>query len=137
MRSDRDVLALREGLLDGTVDMVTTDHNPLDIELKKIEFDHAYFGTIGMEAAFSLLQSVFTLKQTIKFLTSGRERFGIQKPTIEVGAEANMTLFNPNGHHTFSEADILSKSKNAYFVGLSGKGEVYGVINNNQLELHT
>ena len=65
LRTQTDIDALIEGVKDGTIDMVTSDHNPLDIEHKNVEFDHASSGTVGLESAFGALQSIFTLKKTI------------------------------------------------------------------------
>jgi len=135
LRSQEDIDALIAGLKDGTIDMVTSDHNPLDIELKKIEFDYAAAGTIGLESAFGALNSIFPTKTTIKFLTKGKERFGIETISIEKGSKANITLFNPEGTHTFSKDHIHSKSKNSIFEGHQLKGNVCGIINNNKIQL--
>ena len=137
LRTQNDINALIEGLKDGTIDMVTSDHNPLDIEKKKLEFDHADYGTIGLESAFGALNSVMTLKKTIETLTSGKTVFGIEYQPIKKGAKADLTLFNPNGTRTFMEKDILSKSKNSAFLGSKLKGVVYGVIAKNKLELNS
>lgn len=135
LRTQNDADALIVGLKDGTIDMVTSDHNPLDIELKKIEFDYATPGTIGLESAFGALNSVFSAKTAVKFLTKGKERFGLESSSINKGNKLNATLFNPEGHFTFSKNDMLSKSKNSIFEGHSLKGKVYGIINNNQIQL--
>src|SRR5690606_24249475 len=58
LRTQEDVDALIEGVKDGTIDMVTSDHNPMDVEHKKIEFDHAAYGTIGLESAFGALNTL-------------------------------------------------------------------------------
>ena len=137
LRTQDDINALIEGLKDGTIDMVTSDHNPLDIEKKKLEFDHADYGTIGLESAFGALNSVMTLKKTIETLTSGKTVFGIEYQPIKKGAKADLTLFNPNGTRTFMEKDILSKSKNSAFLGSKLKGVVYGIIAKNKLELNS
>lgn len=135
LRTPNDISALIEGVKDGTIDMVTTDHNPLNIEEKKVEFDYAAYGTIGLESAFGALQQIFTLKKTVEVLTKGKQRFGAEHSTLNVGNTANITLFNPDTKYTFSASDIISKSKNAIFEGTSLKGKVYGIINNNQLVL--
>ncbi|HPF96065.1 MAG TPA: dihydroorotase [Mangrovimonas sp.] len=137
LRTQDDINALIEGLKDGTIDMVTSDHNPLDIEKKKLEFDHADYGTIGLESAFGALNSVMTLKKTIETLTSGKTVFGIEYQPIKKGRKADLTLFNPNGTRTFTEKDILSKSKNSAFLGSKLKGVVYGIIAKNKLELNS
>ncbi len=136
LRTQSDCDALIEGLKDGTIDMVTSDHNPIDIELKKIEFDFAKNGTIGLESAFGALNNVFTIKKTIDLLTKGKERFGLASTTIKIGNKADLSLFNPNGDYKFSKEHIKSSSKNAIFEGHMLKGKAYGIIANNQMILN-
>jgi len=136
LRSQTDIEALIDGLKDGTIDMVTSDHNPIDIEHKKIEFDFAKYGTIGLETAFGALQNCFTLKKTIELLTKGKERFGIQTNTINIGNKADLSLFNPNETYTFTKAHIISTSKNSIFENFQLKGKAYGIIANNQIILN-
>ncbi len=107
LRTQTDCDALIEGLKDGTIDMVTSDHNPIDIEHKKIEFDFAKNGSIGLESAFGALNQVLTLKKSIEVLTRGKERFGIESTAIAVDSEADLTLFNPNTSYTFTKEHIL------------------------------
>ncbi|EGV44790.1 dihydroorotase [Bizionia argentinensis JUB59] len=135
IRTESDVNELINGLKDGTIDMVTSDHNPIDIEHKKVEFDHAKYGTIGLESAFGALQTLFTTKKTVDILTKGKQRFGIEPNTISVGEKANLSLFNPNETYTFNKTHITSTSKNAIFEGSELKGKVYGVIANNKVIL--
>ena len=135
LRTQNDIDALIEGLRDGTIDMVTTDHNPIDIENKKVEFDHASYGTIGLESAFGALQNIFTTKKAVALLTKGKSRFGIEEYAINEGQKANFSLFNPDAKYTFSENDIHSKSKNSCFLGSELKGKAYGIIANNKIEL--
>jgi len=136
LRTQIDVDALIEGVKDGTIDMVTSDHNPIDIEHKKIEFDHAAYGTIGLESAFGALQSMFTIKKTIELLNKGKTRFNIENTPISIGNKVNITLFNPDTKYTFTTNDIVSKSKNAIFEGEALKGRVYGIIANNKIALN-
>ena len=136
LRTQNDIEALIDGLKDGTIDMVTSDHNPIDIEDKKIEFDHAKYGTIGLESAFGALNSIFTVKKSVDLLTKGRERFGVETSPIAVGNVANLALFDPNANFTFSKAHMHSRSKNAIFEGYELQGEVYGIIANNQLVIN-
>ncbi len=133
LRTQTDIDALIDGVKDGTIDMVTSDHNPLDIEHKKIEFDHAAYGTIGLESAFGALQTIFTLKKTIEILTKGRERFDVGINSLNIGNKLNITLFNPSLNYTFSTNDLVSKSKNSIFENQNLKGSVYGVIANKQV----
>jgi len=133
LREPSDIEALRTGLRDGTIDMVTTDHNPLNIELKKTEFENAEFGTIGLESAFGMLQTVFNLEDTIAILTRGKNRFGIDDFSIKVGEKAQLSLFNPDVNWDQSEGDIRSKSKNSIYLNETHKGKAYGIINNNRV----
>ena len=133
LRTQSDIDALIEAVKDGTIDMVTTDHNPIDIEEKKIEFDHANYGTIGLESAFGALQKIFTTKKTIDVLTKGKIRFGFEHTPINIGSSANMTLFNPDTKYTFSKKDMVSRSKNSIFENEPLRGKAYGIIANNQV----
>ena len=135
LRTQTDCDALIEGLKDGTIDMVTTDHNPIDIEDKKIEFDFAKYGTIGLESAFGALQTIFTTKKTISLLTQGKSRFGISESSIKEGELADLALFNPDTNYEFSLQNISSRSKNSMFLGTQLKGEAYGIIANNKIVL--
>ncbi|SFN65251.1 dihydroorotase [Bizionia echini] len=135
IRTQSDINALINGLKDGTIDMVTSDHNPIDIEHKKIEFEGAKYGTIGLESAFGALQTLFSTKKTINFLTQGKQRFGIETSPIKIGEKANLSLFNPDETYTFNKTNITSTSKNAIFENVELKGKVYGVIANNKLIL--
>jgi dihydroorotase len=136
LRTQVDIEALIEGLKDGTIDMVTSDHNPVDIEHKKIEFDYAKNGTIGLESAFGILNNRFSIKKTIDYLTKGKARFGINSQVIAIGHKADLSLFNPNGANKFMKEAIKSTSKNAIFENHETKGQVYGIIANNKLILN-
>jgi dihydroorotase len=135
LRTDADRKALIAGILDNTIDMITSDHNPIDIEHKKMEFDLAKNGTIGLESAFGALSTILPLNKIIEKLTSGKFTFGIKNDTIEIGYKANITLFNPEGQSIFSKENILSKSKNSAFLGTEIKGKVYGIFNQGKLVL--
>ena len=132
LRSEEDRKALVVGIKDGSIDMVTSDHNPLDIELKKLEFDHAKFGTIAQEATLGALLTLVSEKKAVQLLTAGRKRFTENSSKIEVGKPANLSLFTSKGSSTFTKEMIRSKSKNAAFLGAKLKGNVYGIIANNQ-----
>ncbi len=136
IRTQSDVNALIEGVKDCTIDMVTSDHNPIDIEHKKVEFDHAKYGTIGLESAFGALQTIFTTKKTVDILTKGKDRFGIESSSISIGEKANLSLFNPSESYQFNKTHITSTSKNAIFENTELKGRVYGVISNNKMKIN-
>lgn len=135
LRTEIDRQALIAGVIDGTIDMITSDHNPIDIENKKMEFDLAKNGTIGLESAFGSLSTVLPIEKIIEKLTSGKATFGIDIQTITEGSKANITLFNPEGRSIFSKENILSKSKNSAFLGVELKGKVYGIYNQGELVL--
>ena len=136
LRDTANVQALREALNEGVIDFVTSDHNPLDIELKFKEFDWAAFGTIGLENAFGILTQYTSIERSIQLLTSARKRFGIPSTPIIEGTSADMTLFTPESSSVFTINDILSASKNSAFIGETVKGKVIGVIARNQLVLN-
>jgi dihydroorotase len=135
LRMDKDRLALLEAVQDGTIDVITSDHNPIDIEHKKMEFDLAKNGTIGLESAFGALMTVIPLEIIVEKLTAGRRLFLNTENGIEIDKPADITLFSAEGTYTFTKSLILSKSKNAAFLGTKLKGKVYGIYNNNQLVL--
>ncbi|WP_366182448.1 dihydroorotase [Flavobacterium ovatum] len=135
LRTDIDRKALLDGVLDGTINMITTDHNPIDIEHKKMEFDMAKNGTVGLESAFGALLTILPLEIVIDKLTAGKATFSIVSQPIAEGSIANLSLFNPEGKNTFSTASILSKSKNSAFLSMKTKGKAYGIYNQGQLIL--
>ena len=135
LRTEEDRKALIEGVNNNTIDMITTDHNPIDIEHKKMELEGSKNGTIGLESAFGALTTVLPLEKIIEKFTSNKILFGIENSSIKEGEKANITLFNPNGNWTFEKENILSKSKNSAFLGTEMKGKVYGIYHQNKLVL--
>lgn len=137
LRTAKDTKALIKGVKEGTIDIITSDHNPIDIENKKMEFSLAKDGTIGLESLFGAINTIFDIETTIQALTSNPETvFGQESNSIVKDNTANITLFNPEGTHIFTEENILSTSKNSAFLGKELKGVVYGVFANKQLVLN-
>lgn len=134
--TEQDRQALLQAVLDDTIDCITSDHNPMDIELKKMEFDAAAFGTIGLESAYISLQQILPTEVIVKKLTQAKSIFGCTENTISEGEEANLTLFTTEGESIFDKKNIISKSKNSAFLGVTTKGQVYGIYNNKQLVLN-
>ncbi len=128
LREKEDVKALQNGLKSGIIDYVTSDHTPMNIEQKALEFENAASGTIGLENAFGTLNQLFDTETAIRLLTKGRDRFGLPEATIKEGEEARMTLFDPTTSGTFEKEDIVSSSKNSIFIGENLKGNVIGII---------
>lgn len=137
LRSASDQRSLREGLLDGTIDMVSSMHQPINPELKDLEFIQAHEGSIGLEAAFGVLHNHFPLEKVISFLTRGKKRFGIKNTGFKIGAIADFSLFTPSGTSIFTKENIYSTSKNCMFIGADIKGSVYGCIRGTEFHLNT
>ncbi|MDM1398443.1 dihydroorotase [Myroides odoratimimus] len=135
LRDEATKQALINGVLDGTIDCITSEHNPLDIEHKKLEFNSASNGTIGLESAFAALNTVLPLEVIVDKLTSARTIFKIDTPSIKEGNKVNITLFNPSKEYSFTKENILSKSKNSAFLNHPMNGEVYGVVNGDKKTL--
>ncbi len=133
LRTEIDRKALIDGILDNTIDMITSDHNPVDIEHKKMEFDLAKNGTIGLESAFGSLMTVLPVEKIIEKLTFGKSVFGFENNSINENQIANISLFNTNENWIFNKENIQSKSKNSAFLGEKMIGKVYGIYNNSKL----
>ena len=131
LRSQEDQKALQKGLIEGTIDLVVSDHNPLDIEHKTIEFDNATPGSLGLEASFGVLNSVFGMEKAVELLIQGRARYKIETPSLVEGAQASLTLFDPEVSYEFTEEHIKSSSRNCMYIGHQLKGKAYGSITNN------
>lgn len=130
-RGAADAAAIREGLADGTIDAIVSDHNPQDEESKNLEFDHADFGITGLETAFSLalMHSGLGIGEIVEKLTDTPRRIlRLAEVRIEEGAAANLTFFETDSEWVFEKS--YSKSKNTPFLGQTLKGRVRGVINN-------
>ncbi len=136
LRDRANVEALREALVTGVIDFVTSDHNPLDVELKFKEFDLAAFGSIGLENVFGVVSQYVTEERAVELLTAARKRFGIESTPIVEGGVADLSIFSFEGKREFKEGDILSKSKNSAFIGGIMRGKVYGIIRKGQLVLN-
>jgi dihydroorotase len=135
LRTDEDRVALLAGVNDNTIDLITSDHNPMDIEHKKMEFEIALNGTIGLESAFGALLTVLPLETVIAKLTTAKSVFNIENSEIAEGKTANLTLFTAENEWVFAKENILSKSKNSAFLGTKMKGKVVGIYNNKTLIL--
>jgi dihydroorotase len=136
--SDRD--ALIEGLLDGTIDFIATDHAPHTLEEKAEGMVLAPFGIVGLETAFPLLytnfvlKKIITLEQLIGFLTKKpAEAFGLPYGKMELGAKADLVLLDLNVERSINPEEFLSKGKNTPFGGWKCKGWPVMTITNGQI----
>lgn len=129
LRSKADRMALIEGLLDGTIDFIATDHAPHTEEEKAQDISSAPFGIVGLETAFPLLythfvkKNIFTLKQLIEWLTiKPAQTFGLNLGMLEVGMPADITLIDLNMEKEINPQQFASKGKNTPFTGWNCKG---------------
>jgi dihydroorotase len=141
LRAASDVEALLEGLSDGTIDFICSNHAPWDEEAKNLEFPYAEFGMIGLETVFPLYQTFLSDKITLEAFIElvairPRKVLGLPVPEIKPGAAAELTVFNPGTTWTYLEQDIRSKSKNTPFIGAEFKGKVLGIIHGKRQTLN-
>jgi len=135
LRLQEDVDALIEGLKDGTIDAIATDHAPHAANEKEREFDHAPFGIIGLETSLSLgwkelvQKGHLTVSQLVEKMTAEPARIlSLDSGTLKVGARADVTLFNPDVTWTVVPEALASKSKNTPFAGWELPGRVVATL---------
>lgn len=138
LRSMSDVEALKAGLLDNTIDAISSDHCPKDPEHKVLEFDYAAFGALGLQTFLPLLLQAFgenALKENLSRWCSRNPRkvFGLPEPRIEKGAQACFTLFNPITEWIFNDTTNRSKSANSVYFGKKLKGQIVATYHKQML----
>lgn len=134
LRSTKDQKTLIKSLSDDTIDYISSNHTPLEVEKKHLEYQYAAHGAIGLETAFAALNSALhkndLLDVIIQKLTAGpREVLNIPMPIIEKSTEAKLTLFDPSIEWTYSEKDVKSTSNNSPFLDSQFTGRVVATIN--------
>jgi dihydroorotase len=140
LRTHEDIEAIIEGLNDGTIDCISTDHAPHATHEKETDLISAAFGIIGLETAIPIGLTELVNKNRLglseyirKSSTNPRKLLGLSEITIREGERANLTIFDPKTDWTFSEASIRSKSRNTPFVGHRFRGKAVGSINNGRV----
>jgi dihydroorotase len=134
LRTWDDVRAIKEGLRDGTIDVIATDHAPHATQEKQQDFTEAPFGIVGLETALSLTlglveEGVLSLEQAVEKLTSApAAAFGLKKGTLAVGADADVTIVDQQAQWVVDSGKFRSKSRNTPFVGWKVKGRVLTTI---------
>ncbi|MBI3099219.1 MAG: dihydroorotase [Planctomycetes bacterium] len=135
LRTATDVAAVRDGLRDGTIAAIATDHAPHAAEEKECEFVAAPFGVIGLETALPVVitelveKKVLSLVQAVARLTAGPARIlGIPKGTLKPGADADITVFDPKSAWVIDPSKFRSKSRNCPFAGWKVRGRVVHTI---------
>lgn len=139
LRDAEDVSAVMEGLADGTIDAIATDHAPHHIDEKNVEFEQALNGIIGLETSLSLgitnlvRTGKLTLAQLIeKMSVRPAEIIGIPAGDLSEGNAADLVIFNPNEEYTVDVSKFASKSKNAPYDGMKLYGKVkYTILDGN------
>ncbi|MEP0546736.1 MAG: dihydroorotase [Rhodothermales bacterium] len=139
LRTAEDVAALKEGLKDGTIDVLCTDHAPHATFEKEVEFAAAPFGILGLETCWGLVgrelirPGVLTVAEAVRKLTvEPRKILRLDHPKLEEGEPANLTIFDAETEWTFEARHIRSKSKNTPFVGDSLVGRAWAIYNHGQ-----
>ena len=137
LRTQRDVEALREGLADGTIDIVATDHAPHPAEAKECEWQEAAFGMLGLESALSIVNQTMVQTGLLNWegvadrmsrapsRIAGYENHGGK---IEVGALAHLTVINPTQTYRVDRDLVASRSRNTPFHGMELSGVIQGTF---------
>lgn len=136
LRSTEDMAALREALIDGTIEVIATDHAPHAHAEKEMEFDYAPFGIIGLETALGLILTEFyhnrllSLSMIVERMATNPARILRlkHKGTLAPGADADITIIDPDREWIAEEQDVLSKSRNSPFFGWKLKGQTVMTI---------
>ncbi len=140
LRSKRDILAIKSGLKDGTIDCIATDHAPHSIEEKDVEFELAPFGIIGLETALGLVVTeliepgILSWSDAIAKMTVNPSKIlKLNLGQIKIGYPADLTIIDSKQSWTVDISNFKSKSKNSPFEGRKLKGRVVGAVVNGRI----
>ena len=143
LRTQEDVDAMIEGLVDGTIDVICTDHAPHSIEEKEVEFIYAPNGIIGLETAWPISNmrlyktKKLDLQQLVeKLCYNPRSILKLEELKLEKGVKANLTFFNTDEEWIFDPKNVRSKSKNSPYLNQKLTGRAVGIYNKGQLVLN-
>ena len=134
LRTAADVAAIKQGLKDGTIDVIVTDHAPHGMDEKAGEFDYAPFGIVGLETSLGLTlklvdEGVLSLSEAISKLSANpAAALKIDKGTLDIGADADITIIDPEVQWTVDSSQFKSKSRNTPFNGWQLKGKAVQTI---------
>ncbi|OWK69846.1 dihydroorotase [Pedobacter sp. AJM] len=134
LRGKADVKALIAGLKDGTIDAITSQHRPEEIEFKNVEFEIAHYGIIALQTVLPLLLKAGLDVGLIaeKLAINPRKLLNLAAPVIAEGEKANFTIFNMNEKWLYNSSNNFSKSANSPLLGAELRGKVTLVYNNKQ-----
>ncbi len=134
LRTKKDNEALIQGLADGVIDCIASDHAPHEADSKRREFDHASFGMLGLQTTLPLTLALvragkLTMKRAIEALTSAPARcFHMAHDGLKKGAVADITVIDPERSYVLAPEHILSKSKNTPLFGMTMQGHAASVL---------
>ncbi len=136
-RTEQDVNSLWKGVQDGTIDAIVSDHTPHESEVKEVEFDHAAFGSIGLETLFIACYQEATQRKISfidKLLSSNPANLvGLKMPTVSKGSDVKGILFQKVPSYTYSADQIVGKSKNSAFLGNTFSHKILMVLNQKEI----
>ncbi len=140
LRTQADVEAIKQGLADGTIDVIATDHAPHAQEDKEVELQNAAFGMVGLETSLALVitnlvkTGVMTLGEVIAKMTSEPARvLGLQCGTLAEGAVADVTVMDPEASFTVRSSEFKSKGRNTAFEGFQLTGRAVATVVNGEV----
>lgn len=143
LRTQQDVDAIKEGLKDGTIDIIATDHAPHHSDEKLVEYNLAASGISGFETAFSLSYTnlvdtgVLSLEELVEKLSKKPAKIlGIQGGVLDVGLPADITIVDTNREYSVNKNEFYSKGKNTPFHGKKVKGKIVYTIVNGKIVYH-
>jgi len=140
LRSRTDMMALRQAVLDGKIDCITSHHLPQNWDSKTCEFEYAKSGMIGLQTAFAaineLLPGLSGTQLATLFSSNARHIFGLTPATIQIGAVAELTLFTKQGQTVLIKENNKSKSANSSLFNQALQGTVLGIYHKSQLHLN-
>jgi len=138
LRTQEDVAALKNAVLDGTVDCIATHHLPQDTDHKVVEFEYAGYGMLGLETAFAVVRTCLpelSIERLVELLSfNPRKIFDLPSVSIKENEKASISLFLPDAK--WIVGDLHSKSKNSPFPGKELTGKPMGIINKDNLFLN-
>ena len=140
-RDKKTIKELIKQIQNGTIDIICSDHSPVEIEKKKCSFNNADFGIIALETTFPICNSVLnnhvSIEKIVELLSvNPRKILNIPHPKIELNKIANITIFDPTEEWVYLEKNIKSKSKNSPFINKKFIGKIIGIINKGAINLN-
>jgi dihydroorotase len=130
LRSADDRRALIDGLRSGVIDCVATDHAPHSVDEKEVPFEQAAMGVTGLETAFAVLHTelvvpgVLDLAVLVERMSGGAGPFGLEPPSLALGSEASLVLFDPDAEWEAGAEGWESRSDNSCFAGATMRGRI-------------